>query len=195
MDEEYSNQSFRYVCSVPFEYQKISGIANHVDTFLTLILPFIVITFLNCRITMCVWKLKGQREGIVAVAKLNRSNSLNSSDPKPQILISGDPNVKVINNALNDSTCCLLRNGISMGTNPEHCGGSGSCTTKESSVPTTLSTGVPPYRPTYNHSSAAEVRVTKTLLLVSTVFLVLNLPSHAVRAFTFICVSNTLFIL
>lgn len=34
--------------------------------------------------------------------------------------------------------------------------------------------------------SAAEIRITKTLLLVSTVFLVLNLPSHAVRAASFL---------
>jgi hypothetical protein len=40
--------------------------------------------------------------------------------------------------------------------------------------------------------SSSETRVTKMLLLVSTVFLVLNLPSHAFRAASFIQVGNIL---
>lgn len=39
-------------------------------------------------------------------------------------------------------------------------------------------------------STSSEVRVTKTLLLVSTVFLVLNLPAHAIRCYQLVQVSN-----
>lgn len=49
---------------------------------------------------------------------------------------------------------------------------------------------------THSHpppSNAAEVRVTKTLLLVSTVFLVLNLPAHAIRCAQFIQVLHFTF--
>jgi len=47
-----------------------------------------------------------------------------------------------------------------------------------------------PKRMTSVSSSASETRVTKMLLLVSTVFLVLNLPSHAIRAASFIQVRS-----
>lgn len=39
-------------------------------------------------------------------------------------------------------------------------------------------------------SSSSEVRVTKTLLLVSLLFVLLNLPAHAIRCAQFLQVSN-----
>jgi len=174
--------------------------ANHLDSFFTLILPFCAITFLNVRITLCVWQLKGQRKTIVAVAHLNRSNSA-ASTSKTRILIGQNP-----------------RNGIGPGmgqtdsVNGEEGGGGrgsggglcGSAKCKQTHSHRQLQNRAVDARKTRGQgssaspgssagnpsSSAAEVRVTKTLLLVSTVFLVLNLPSHAIRAFAFVEVSK-----
>lgn len=46
----------------------------------------------------------------------------------------------------------------------------------------------PPFKRTLtNHStSAMEIRITKTLLLISTVFLLLHFPSHSIRVASFI---------
>jgi hypothetical protein len=141
--------------------------------------------------------LKGQLEGIVAVAKLNRTPSCSPGD-KTRILVNGRPSIKIkgLNpTSLNDSTCCLLRNGISTGAKCQHLDGDGNGIHGQSTntnLNKEMRTGpTVPYRHTH-HSPAAEFRVTKTLLLVSTVFLVLNLPSHAIRAFTFIHVRNYL---
>ncbi len=57
-----------YICSVPEDYYKISEIANYLDSVVTLIIPFFLITFINVRIAICVWKLQRQRLNIVATS-------------------------------------------------------------------------------------------------------------------------------
>lgn len=53
-------------CTVPKHYHKISEIANYLDMVVTLIIPFILITYFNVRIAISVWNLKEQRQQIVA---------------------------------------------------------------------------------------------------------------------------------
>lgn len=74
--EELGNPSKQYriaeeklvrVCTVPIYYHKISEVANYLDTMVTLVIPFIVITYFNVRIAVCVWKLKDEREQILAL--------------------------------------------------------------------------------------------------------------------------------
>lgn len=57
-----------YICSVPKDYFRISEIANYLDSVVTLIIPFFLITFINVRIAICVWKLQRQRLNIVATS-------------------------------------------------------------------------------------------------------------------------------
>lgn len=55
-----------YICTVPQDYYRISEIANYLDSVVTLIIPFFLITFFNVKIAICIWKLKDQRRSIVA---------------------------------------------------------------------------------------------------------------------------------
>lgn len=174
--------------------------ANHLDSFFTLILPFFVITFLNVRITLCVWKFKGERETIVAATNLKRTNST-ASEGKCQILIrqSGTKDKETLltkdmvssGKGQSSSNCGPCYSGkaqkekskLFMSFGRKQC--LNQCRTEGSKQELSKSSPVAGKKPV-PHSSAAEVRVTKTLLLVSTVFLVLNLPAHAIRAYGFV---------
>lgn len=66
-----------YVCSVPPDYYRISEIANYLDSVVTLIIPFFLITFFNVRIAICVWKLQRQRQNIVATPAMSSATTDN----------------------------------------------------------------------------------------------------------------------
>ena len=209
------------LCSVREEHIYISSIASHIDSLLTLIFPFFIITYLNVRIAICVWKLKDQRKNIVASTKISHSSSntllqqaqlqqhqqqLTSNKKDAPHPSSGCQN----NVRLPSSRSNPLLNG--MGNNSSSGGGSlnnhyvnsKSCRINMGSSSTSLNSGTAPNNPHLtagrntvhkgqsgsSSTSAAEARVTKTLLLVSTSFLVLNLPAHAIRAVAYVQVSK-----
>ncbi|CAL8074619.1 unnamed protein product [Orchesella dallaii] len=168
-----------YICTVPEGYYRISEIANYLDSVVTLIIPFFLITFFNVRIATCVWKLKNQRQSIVAssAANINHHHSLRCSNKS---------SIHHSNTARNSrSGSSTRRNHLSK--QPQY---SGTSQRENGQKPLSTRLTIKPefsvvrerissHHPASNN--AAEVRVTKTLLLVSTVFLVLNLPAHAIR--------------
>ncbi|CAG7715012.1 unnamed protein product [Allacma fusca] len=182
------------ICYVREEHVYFSSIANQLDSLLTLIFPFFIITYLNVRIALCVWKLKDQRQNIMAVAKISTSPSnfqyqqpgkndhpssgcrFPSSRSSPLLNGISGPLTTSSHPPMSLNNCKSYR--INLGSSASL----NACNSTNVSGPSLN-------RVNRNHSSstsASEARVTKTLLLVSTVFLVLNLPAHAVRAVAYV---------
>ncbi|CAG7728869.1 unnamed protein product [Allacma fusca] len=192
------------LCSVRQEHVYFSSIASHIDSILTLILPFGIISYLNVRIAMCVWRLKDQREHLVAMAKITRQTGSNYGTGRTQVgfvyrsKYSGNrsPGRHVHNNTthLNSTNPNNYRSksNLTVDFEPSESSTSSSAHCCSDFSRRNLNSNNNRRRMRKrraNNSSSyakAETRVTKTLLLVSTVFLVLNLPSHAIRATTFI---------
>lgn len=288
------HQQMNLRCTVPFEYMTISTVANYLDSMITLIIPFCLITFFNMRIAVCIWKLKDQRMNIIAHAKINNKKSGKSSRgirehfnkiirrevrqpknndeygdggvkpssnvespglysfgsiiPKPTTStrtldlreddmdenehflgknqLSGNPN----NDNSNQSSSPKLRDGIPLSAKDVVSSKKSSNVNDEvviidhetvrfqnhSTCESLRPQSVPNFVDSANEIgnghkkgfqkrgggcstttssySASEYRVTKMLLLVSTVFIVLNLPSHAIRAASFIQVPTENFL-
>lgn len=252
--------SFEYMCSVPKQYWNISRVANYIDSVVTLVVPFCVISFFNMRIAICVWNLRKHRETIVARRKYSRpvineptrkGHSSSSSGPKrfrrncgssstgsqrKLLLLCNGKNreehacstrlVAVTSsfpdNARGNETCQLCSNHIvcelgeknstvvelrenkEFELSDERTGSHGSspletqrnslgpkmgknvATGSRGGAPDVSDISVHTKKSSAEGHSSGEVRVTKMLLLVSTVFLVLNLPSHAIRAVVFV---------
>lgn len=63
--EEPSSYTGNVKCTVPSKYITVSIIANYLDSVITLIVPFCLITYFNMRIAVCIWKLKDERKRMV----------------------------------------------------------------------------------------------------------------------------------
>lgn len=292
LDLEYSADNYkiheeRRICSVPLEYYKISEFANYIDSVATLIIPFFLITFINVRIAACVWKLKDQRQHIVAgattsIVHTSKEEESESSSPlqerrsscqysetrvscyqgraSTKLLRSHSERYKLCqqhrysavpeqeNHDTNESDSEKLRSSRGFHQRKrtvvrfldDACSEDRERATNFKWRPGTRNTtgledvrmmrlvgsnyakmialsyilvkhaGTPhqtvhsgehanplgsKLRQQRNPGCSSEVRVTKTLLLVSTVFLVLNLPSHAIRCMQFIQVSTKSFLI
>lgn len=221
-----------YRCSVPPEYYRVSEIANYLDTCITLVIPFLLISFFNVRIAWSLWKLKDSRRQMMATTIIPSSSpttslSINNSSVdttvqsrllsiRRSILWKNQNQRKSWNRNRSSITTTTMEN-VEMTVLGD---GSTAATTKPAIVDkleTTIDespqgrneddyvsqsveqtcndTSAHSFGTRYRQqnlqrsvsvASSSEMRVTKTLLLVSTVFLVLNLPLHAVRCAQFI---------
>lgn len=62
---------YQYHCTVPPEYYRVSEIANYLDSVVTLIIPFALITFLNIKIYISVWKYMHERQKLIACPSIS----------------------------------------------------------------------------------------------------------------------------
>ena len=153
---DYYGQPF---CSVKEKYYQVQATINIVDTLITLIFPTVVIVVCNIRITY-------------ALARFFMHNQ------RPSESHPSNSNLQM---------CALTTNEqkISRSSSKE---GSGTGSNNNSSKAVYHQTRSLSVYGRYVQSSSynrLQMKVTKMLLLVSTAFLLCNIPSHAIRVYAF----------
>ena len=154
-------------CAPLPEYLHLATSFNSVDTVLTLIIPYFAIFVLNVRIILAVITIHQERRHL----NVQGSNS-NGYTPAPLVVTA----------AGNGSHINHTGSRIPDVSDEHHTrqeASNSSSIRKALRLPTLLS----------NNNAAphpSQVKVTKTLVLVSTIFLLLNLPSHAIRLYNFL---------
>lgn len=126
------------MCSLVFEWRDLASVLNHVDFFLTLVLPFLIIVTLNSLICRTVHQL----------ARVRRTMTIR--DSRRRFLSSCPQPIRARR---------YTDNNIGR---------------------------------TYSHraNSHSQNKVTQMLLVVSTVFICLNLPSYLLRIWVYVNVSK-----
>lgn len=201
---EYDIERKLFVCRVNQKWQDFAGAFNAIDTLITFIIPVVIIAILNGCISRTVWKLAKVRRRLtgyhgfekisstmipsrsttsmknVLVAQCNASGGetknilkfnevSNESFDEPQYY----PVAITDYNSKADFVCPRLNNNGTNGLTP----GDGD--------------RVPSMREFRNRkmkyaSSSSQTKVTKMLLVVSSVFLGLNLPSYVMRILAYL---------
>lgn len=183
----YQNLTLVYRCSVAEEFYKFAEIASYVDTSVTFVLPFLIISFANVQIAMLLWKRKDQQE-IETIASCSAPQSLSTEmnqDRQLRKLSALSTGISYIVETENQSI-----EQPTQRENFEHYESTQNQNNARDSFSSIITSIGNDRRYRRHDSSAAEVRVTKTLLLVSSTFLLLNLPLHLVRCLQFVFVSN-----
>ena len=169
-----SNGTERYgpYCTIIDEYRHLIYILNNVDTVVTLILPSCIITVLNLQIIRAVTRINKDRHQVLySHANVGRQPSSPSSraiSPKSQHQ----------NKTQSPSSVCPGQSQVIYAKNSLSKTRSGS--SKGSSSPSIKA------KHKTAHNTAGQNRVTKMLLVVSSIFLLLNLPAHTIRIYFFI---------
>ena len=169
-----SNGTERYgpYCTIIDEYRHLIYILNNVDTVVTLILPSCIITVLNLQIIRAVTRINKDRHQVLySHANVGRQPSSPSSraiSPKSQHQ----------NKTQSPSSVCPGQSQVIYAKNSLSKTRSGS--SKGSSSPSIKA------KHQTAHNTAGQNRVTKMLLVVSSIFLLLNLPAHTIRIYFFI---------
>ncbi len=155
------------LCGPRKQFVKFISIMYNVDTVIILIIPFLAIFVMNVRIAIKVVQFYRDRKHLA----LQHCYS------------SADRQYSMVGNRSSGTHLPVPDNSSGQGssqsqtqTNQLH---NGYTTEPELNVKRKEKTGKPLYTKT-------QVKVTKMLLLVSTAFLVLNLPRHVLRTYTFI---------
>ena len=121
-------------CVVLQKHQRFIFYVTYIDTFITLIIPSLIIIVLNTKIAVTIYKFSNRRERM-----RNPNDRLND--------------VELLHNRNSFNSRCTNQSTTSADTN---------------SI-------------TKHNRSFSQMRTTRLLLTVSTIFIVLNLPSHAFR--------------
>ncbi len=159
-----SNASSIPFCYYIHTYRHLLYVMNNIDTVVTLILPSCVIVVLNVQIIRAVTRLNKERHQV-----------LYNSQGCPKHRTPSD-SAAVTNHAPLSSTSvrgvCKTTRKDTRASLPQH--KSGSCNSTSGRFFSSL------------NSNVGQNRVTKMLLVVSTIFLLLNLPAHSIRIYFFI---------
>ncbi|XP_045179092.1 neurotensin receptor type 1-like [Mercenaria mercenaria] len=139
-------------CMFKTEHYKLLNIVVWIDTFLTMVIPFILITVLNALIVRAVFNSPERRESLSLRSLSSNSSSMESNERRIRTRHLEQ------RSSQQPYSSALQRNGFGH----------------------------------FGHRS--QIRVTKRLLLVSSMFLLLNLPSHIMRLHNLIvsATSNTI---
>ncbi|XP_063702362.1 galanin-like G-protein coupled receptor npr-9 [Culicoides brevitarsis] len=160
----YHAESNMTLCDIGEDYRHPMKVFNYIDTVLVFVIPFTGIVVLNSITGYTVWKVAGVRRSMT----LHRNRKSNLKDSS-----GGAAKTTVIQQR------CIHPNGQN----------SIRMTTKRKSVTTTTSTSSAAKNGRSHRSNSAtssQMKVTKMLLLVSSVFVLLNLPSYLVRVMAYI---------
>lgn len=88
VSEHLTGLQTKFTCTVPNKYFKISEIANYVDSIITLIIPFTLITCSNIGIVMSVRRLSLQRNHLLSTSLSTnavRKDLASASTRKPHL--------------------------------------------------------------------------------------------------------------
>ena len=146
------------MCKTRDEHVRLVFVLSNIDSLVTLLLPMIVIVFLNIKIVIKVYQFQKRHSSMSSVSYHLDCNSL------PEIGTT--------------TTNRTVRRQVF-----------GSLSHQQSYYTRKESRHVNKRR--VNIRMRTQMRITRLLLLVSTVFIILNLPSHAIRAHAFIKFSMT----
>ncbi|XP_076040555.1 G-protein coupled receptor [Oratosquilla oratoria] len=172
---EWDKDSKRPMCTARREYLHVSSAMNHVDTLLTLVLPVITIVVLNVRIARCVWHVEKLRHSMTAACATGPSppqtlTATDSGGTTPRTTsVWGTPVSRAHDvgaGPLNNSGGC---GGVGGGS-----AGGGGCGGGSGSSARAMGTRL-----------RSQNKVTKMLLIISTVFILLNLPSFVMRPYIY----------
>ncbi|KAH7939090.1 pyrokinin-1 receptor [Rhipicephalus sanguineus] len=133
-DGEYSD------CSLHPEYESALYYLNLLDTVLTFILPFLLITFMNFMISRAIYRFYVRYKRQRAMPDVHMDSHISSTSSPSR---------------LNGNTVI----------------------SKDGTITATSGGGI---------AHATQISVTRMLLLVSTVFMLLNLPSYVMRIYVFL---------
>lgn len=184
----YQNETLVRRCSVAEEFYQFAEIASYVDTVVTFVLPFLIISFANVQIAILLWKRKDQQE-IESMPSSPTPKSVTTDlneDRKWRKLSTLSTGISYIVETENQSIELPVQRESF-----EHYDISRNPNNERNSFSSITTNNRNDMRYRRHDGSAAEVRVTKTLLLVSSTFLLLNLPLHVVRCLQFVFVSKS----
>ncbi|XP_049274116.1 pyrokinin-1 receptor [Rhipicephalus sanguineus] len=135
-------------CSLHPEYESVLYYLNILDTVVTFIVPFLLITFMNFMIARAIYLfyLRYKKQRSVPDIQINCQDSSESSS-----CLAIPVTV--------DKECTVL------------------CFNSDGTVTATRGGGI---------AHATQISITRMLLLVSTVFILLNLPSYVMRIYVFL---------
>jgi hypothetical protein len=132
-------------CLFKPEHYRFLNIVVWIDTFVTMVIPFIVITILNTLIVRAVFNCQPRRKEQVPLVSVSRTDTHTSINRRKDDANEGGSGHDEHRDSQRPIIQGLKRNGL-------------------------------------KHSRRGlNIRVTKRLLLVSSMFLLLNLPSHIIR--------------
>ena len=156
------------LCSTRSVALRLVEVLMNVDTIITLILPSLVIITLNIRIAITLYYFSKKRELLSESIKLERQRSTSSSRAH-----------RTLSHKSSDASgTCSTK---STTPEPRHT----TVTHTQKNGNRTAMASIPTQGSSPNHNKV-HIRVTSMLLVVSTVFVSLNLPSHAFRLYIFI---------
>lgn len=149
------------ICGPKTEFLHFISIVNNVDTFVTLIIPFVAILVMNCRIAVKVIQFYKERKHLALQHAYTSTHGSSGGG----------------HGGSGHQTCVQnhhpARHSHSSGHTPQS-----QETPRQDSNRSTKTAKA--------HYTRTQVRVTKMLLLVSSSFLALNLPRHTVRTYSFV---------
>ena len=148
-------------CNIKEKYARLIHILNNIDTVVTLILPSFTITILNLQIIRAVTRINKDRRQVLyshAIAGRQTSNTSRADGNR------------------HETASTSFMSG--QHSKKPSCVGHSTCSSPK--------VGNEKKKLQSQQSAAGQNRVTKMLLVVSTIFLLLNLPSHTIRIYFFI---------
>ena len=149
-------------CIIKEKYTRLIHILNNIDTVVTLILPSFTIIILNLQIIRAVTRLhKDRRQVLYSHSVVGRQIS--------------STNNKTDRNRHESVSASFMKGPYSK---KSSYGGHSTCSSPKVGNESKITQS--------QQSAAGQNRVTKMLLVVSTIFLLLNLPSHTIRIYFFI---------
>ena len=148
-------------CNIKEKYARLIHILNNIDTVVTLILPSFTITMLNLQIIRAVTRINKDRRQVLYSHAIAGRQTSNTS--------------KADGNRHETASTSFMSGQHSK---KPSCVGHSTCSSPK--------VGNEKKKLQSQQSSAGQNRVTKMLLVVSTIFLLLNLPSHTIRIYFFI---------
>ncbi|XP_069178446.1 thyrotropin-releasing hormone receptor-like [Procambarus clarkii] len=170
-------------CNLRMDYRGLMNVINWIDTLLTLVIPFIMIVVMNTLIARQLILSLTSQVGILEEflpRKCSGKQGGTSSHSGRSPCVSSGRGVNRISvkrhvgqaAASSSSSTTKNNNNLKM------------ATPFASSAATVLS--YPSKNPRSILSTRTQYSITKMLLLISTVFIILNLPSHVIRVHAFI---------
>ena len=167
------------VCIPKDQYITLLTRLNNLDTLVTFLVPFVAIFFMNARIMMRITQMYRRRTTNKNTSSNPQSHCLTAANPTDETSMLGTPSVphRSPQNCVGDD----YHSGSPHPTSPR----SSSPFTPRSSLSSSRFQSTLRFSgPDKRHSH--QLKITRLLLVVSTTFLVLNLPSHAFRVYGFV---------
>uniref|UniRef100_A0A915J9T9 G-protein coupled receptors family 1 profile domain-containing protein n=1 Tax=Romanomermis culicivorax TaxID=13658 RepID=A0A915J9T9_ROMCU len=161
-----SKHSNRTLCTTTAKFTRFVSIMNYADFFLTLIVPFFTIIGLNMLISMNLLSNKTTNHS-------NNSTHNNNNNNDKLVKSNPFPNKKSIMS--NDS----VRSDFGPSHRKRMSSTAFSITSKRSCV--SVMSNTVNNNSISSSSNYKDEKITKTLLIVSTIFLIMNFPDHFVR--------------